>query len=628
MIGRSLAAVLLFLGLGWGGMAPASAQPATITAGPGAGQPATAGATGNDRQGTSDRAATAPSLAPTPTGTALADAVARCAALKGDGFVHLAGASTWVTDARFHAATADRRANCEVTAYVNPQIFVGVLIPADAAIWNGRYVFRGCGGSCGSLWTEGACGKHVRDGYACVFTNMGHFSDQTDNHWAQGNLQMQIDFGYRATHVAHVAGQAIVTAFLKRKPDHTYYYGCSTGGRQGMVEAQRFPEDFDGIVAIAPVNIANYGRDTKIPLSINLRDGKAILTNLDMPLLYKAVLKACDQNDGVRDGLVQPGDCSFDPAVLLCQPGQAHGCLTQDKIDVARAFYRRGALPGSELNWIDNWTADARPAVEFAEGRGDPATSDSFYNAGNPDLTALRDHGTKLMLMHGTTDLVVPAAPTATYYETVARTMGGLTETTKFFRFFEVVGMDHCSGGDGAWAINYLPIIEAWVEQGKAPARIVGKRPKPGVALDYFGIDVDRLKPDQIAFSRPYFAYPAKAYYSGHGDPDDARSFVTGLKPNHARGVSRVDALTPAPVAALATQMTSIATHTEQAYLAAGLPDKNVTDRIGKQLRFAIYNSDVPDADIARALQAALGTPLSAIQRSAFTILGREFTPR
>lgn len=311
---RSLAATLLLL-LGLGFLAvPASAQDHGVVVGPGAGIGAVSGSTGNGMIGTTRL-----------PDAVLANAAARCAALKGGDFLKTEGASTWVTDARFHPETPDRRANCEVTAYVNPQVFVGILMPAEAAIWNGRYVFRGCGGSCGTLWTDGACGKHVRDGYACVFTNMGHFSDQIDNHWAKDSLEMQIDFGYRATHVAHVAGQAIVTAFLGRKPDHTYYYGCSTGGRQGMMEAQRFPEDFDGIVAVAPVAIANYGREPKIPLSINLRDGKAILTDLDMPLLYKAVLKACDLKDGVRDGLVQPGDRKFDPVVLLCKPGQAKG---------------------------------------------------------------------------------------------------------------------------------------------------------------------------------------------------------------------------------------------------------------------------------------------------------------
>lgn len=550
------------------------------------------------------------------------DPAARCDALRGGRFLDIPEASTYVTETAFHAATPERRANCEVTAYVNPQVFFGLMMPAEG--WNGRYVFRGCGGSCGKLWTEGACGKHVRDGYVCVFTNMGHFGDQTENHWAQGDLQMQIDFGYRATHVSHVAGQVIAAAYLGRAPDHLYYLGCSTGGRQGLVEAQRFPKDFDGLVVIAPASVANFGRATPIPLSVNLRDGKAILTDRDMPLLYKAVIKACDLNDGVRDGLVHPGDCRFDPATLLCKPGQKGQCLSKAKVDVARAFYARGAKPGSELNWIDNWTADARDGGAWKETRGEASTSDSFYNAGNPDLTALRDHGAKLLLAHGTTDLVVTPADTTTYYETATRTMGGPAETAKFFRYFEIVGMDHCSGGDGAWAVNYLPVMEKWVEKGEAPDRIVGKRPKPGAPIDYFGLDADRLTADQVAFTRPYFPFPARAYYSGAGDANDAASFVSGTAPTGGRASVALETLKGRDVASLATEIGAIASQTEAVYRAAGLPDKNVSDRIGKQLRFVIYNSDIDDRLIGAALDGAIAGQRSAVARNALAIIRKE----
>lgn len=556
-----------------------------------------------------------------------ADPSHRCVSMKGGKFLKLPEASTYVTEAAFHARTEKRRAHCEVTAYVNPQVFLGVMIPDEG--WNGRYIFRGCGGSCGMLATEYACGQHVADGYACVFTNMGHFGSQVDNHWAQGSLQNQIDFGYRATHVAHVAGQAIASDYLGRKPDYTYYLGCSTGGRQAMVSAQRFPEDFDGLVSIAPVNMANFGRETKIPLSINLRNGKAILTDRDMPLLYRAVMKKCDMNDGVRDGLVNPGDCRFDPAELMCKAGQTGGqCLSKEKVDVARAFYKRGAQLGSELNWIDNWTADAQPeaTMAFSQDRGEPSTSDTFYNAGNPDLTALRDHGAKLILAHGTTDLVVPSADATNYYETATRTMGGIAEIQKFFRYFPIIGMDHCSGGDGAWAINYLPIIEKWVEQGEAPDVLIGKRPKPGAPIDYFGFGADRLTPDQVAFTRPYFPYPAKAYYSGRGDPDDAANFVVGSKPTGAQASAKLETLKSRDLKALTAEINAIAQQTEIAYKTAGLPDKNVSDRVGKQLRFTIYNSDLPRDLIAAAIDGALAVQPSAISRNALTIMKKEFS--
>ena len=146
-----------------------------------------------------------------------------------------------------------RQAYCAVTGYVNPTNNFGMYLPVDD--WNGRYLVRGCGGSCGSVVTELACGPHLRDGYACLITDMGHSSTLVDNNWVANNLQGLVDFGYRSTHVTSVAGKAIATAFYARAPVKSYFFACSTGGRQGMIEAERFPEDFDGIVAIAPASM-------------------------------------------------------------------------------------------------------------------------------------------------------------------------------------------------------------------------------------------------------------------------------------------------------------------------------------------------------------------------------------
>jgi feruloyl esterase len=206
--------------------------------------------------------------------------------------------------------------------------------------------------------------------------------------------------------------------------------------------------------------------------------------------------------------------------------------------------------------------------------------------------------------------------------------MGGPEETRKFFRYFQIVGMDHCSGGDGAWAVNYLPILEKWVEKGEAPGVIVGKRPVPGAPIDYFGLGADKLTPEQVAFTRPYYPYPTKAYYSGKGDPNSAASFVPGMKPNGAKARAAMETLKGTDVASLSSEINLIADRVEVAYKAAGLPDKNVSDRVGKQLRFTIYNSKLPPALIRDALDKALADQASPISRNALTIMRKEFGER
>lgn len=567
--------------------------------------------------------------APTVTPGAVIEA-GRCEGLTGGRFTGLPGAATWVIKATYRPATAQARAACAVDAYVNPTINIGLLLPASD--WNGKFVVRGCGGSCGSVWLDPACGKHLRDGYACLHTDMGHRSDQIDNNWVAGNLQGLVDFGYRATHVATVAGKAIVEAYYGTGPSKSYFFACSTGGRQAMIEAERFPTDFDGIVAVAPVNIGPFGVSNYVaPGEMNQdAQGRPLLTDLHVPMIYKAVMAQCDLKDGVADGLVDPRDCRFDPVSLVCKPGQTAGprtCLTPEQADLVRRFYARGAFAGSELNWINNFTRQPGPPVEFAQSRGDPAVIETLNNAGNPDLRGFKAHGGKLILAHGTTDLIVLPGLTLDYYQMAERTMGGPETTRDFFRFFLIPGMDHCSGGDGAWGVNYLAALDRWADKGQAPDRLVGVHPKPGVELDYFGVDADRLTPDQIAFSRPYYPYPLKAYYAGKGDPNSAASFRPGLIPLGKIARLSPDDLPPADADALFKRLTTIATSTENVYVAIGLPPKNVTDRIAKGLRRVVYQTRLSPQDISQTLvrmQAAGPTPIA---RPALDSIQAEYPP-
>ncbi len=555
------------------------------------------------------------------------DAGQRCRSLLGGRFAELPGAPTWVVKTSYRDDSAQRPAHCEVEGYVNPVVNFGMLLPARN--WNGKFMVRGCGGSCGTVLTEGACGRHLRDGYACLHTDMGHRSDQSDNNWVANNLQGLVDFGYRATHVATVAGKAIAAAFFSAAPTRSYFFGCSTGGRQALIEAQRFPQDFDGIVAVAPVAVNGFGQpqNWSSPALNQADGGGTILTDAHVPLIYKAVVARCDARDGLRDGIVDPRDCDFDPASLQCAAGEVadpRRCLTAAQVETTRRFYARGAARGSELNWIDNWTARPGPPREFAQSRGDVATIETLNNAGNPDLRAFRDRGGKLILAHGLTDLIVTPQATIDYYELASRTMGGLEATQRFFRLFLLPGVDHCSGGEGAWGVGYVRALEAWVERGEAPQQLLGLRPRLGVALDYFGLDSHLLAPQDIEFSRPHFAYPLKAYHSGRGDPAAATSFSPALVPPR-RIASPARSTAPTSAEALAAELLTLATATERAYLASGLPPKNVADRVAKAVRRRLY-LDVADAGIARdALQRLRAPALSPLVAAALEPVLQEY---
>ncbi len=468
-----------------------------------------------------------------PTDTGAREEQVRCESLAGGRFTNLPSAPTWVVKATYKAATAKTRAYCAVEGYVNPTVNFGLWLPASN--WNGKYIVRGCGGSCGMVVMDLACPQHLREGYACLHTDMGHRSTLSDNNWAADNLQGMVDFGYRATHVATVAGKAIASAYYGADPKISYYFGCSTGGRQGLVEAQRFTDDFDAmvIIAAAPGSSGDYQKARDRMATLNLRaDGTSILGARDVYLLHQGVLAACDMNDGVRDGLVgDPRLCRFDPLVLQCVKGQAADCLTPEKVLAARAVYAFGALPGTERDWMGKYIKNPPingvvPPASYSQSRGDPVVIDSLNDASNPDLRRFKAHGGKLIAVQGWDDPQIDPTRLIDYYEVVTNTMGGPATTRDFFRLFMVPGMEHCSTGSGAYAIDYMGAITAWFEKGLAPDKLVGVHPKPGAPLDFFNIDLPYLDKAFYAFSRPHFAYPKRAVYSGKGDPNLESSFV------------------------------------------------------------------------------------------------------
>lgn len=491
-----------------------------------------------------------------------------CAALAGRAEVAarllgLPDAATVLTQASAVGASAALPAFCRVRGYVQPQVGFELRLPL--AGWNGRLLMQGCGGMCGFIKIEAADDALAR-GYAVVSTDMGHKGTGSSAAWAYDNRAAEIDFGWRATHVVAVAAKALIDLYYARPPERAYFRGCSTGGRQGLVAAQRFPQDFDGIIAGAPVLDETGVAALHLLWSARTNLDAArrpILDAAKLPALRAAVLEACDALDGVRDGVLQePTACGFDPRQMLCPAGQSRpDCLTPAEADVVARIYagfhdasgRRaftgGMSRGSEYEWA--------PAFIGAQGRAgliverdtlvsqmlqfmvfdpdpgpgysvfdfdferDPprlALTEPLYSARNPDLRAFRDRGGKLLVYHGWDDLEIPPALTLDYHEVLTRTMGGPQATGEFLRLFMVPGMAHCRRGPGADAIDYLSALEQWDATGTPPGQLLAHRlQKP---QSYDGLPVVRfpLPPDAYEWSRPVPAWPAVAAYDGRGD--------------------------------------------------------------------------------------------------------------
>jgi feruloyl esterase len=496
---------------------------------------------------------------------------ARCEALAKEDFSTLLDAPTEIREAKLakdlrdllgsSAANSDRlrtsigrvQSACRVVGMVKPN--VGFLLLMPVSNWNGKFLHVGCGGWCGSTNNEAvACALHPA--YACVGTDMGH--TEPGGKWTLNNLQAQVDYSYRATHVATLAAKGILQRFYASAPRKSYFMGCSSGGYQAMVEAQRFPWDFDGIIAGAPdMDESELSvRGLWVQQNYLGPDGKPVLSQADLQLLHGAVLATCDMDDGVKDGIISaPYKCKFEPAELQCKSGQQTGCLSPRQVQAVKNIYSRpvnskgqpistqSVLPGSELEWTEfanTWgeTFFSETGILSVPGKEWKYTDFDFnrdyqrsgigwlFSDTNPDLRKFRDAGGKLLSYQGDTDMVEMPGALFDYYETVERVIGGRKATQDFYRLFSIPGMNHCTGGDGAFAIDYLSYLEAWVEKGQAPdvmigAHVPGLRGFEGASLK---MPLDPSTP--VTFSRPVYPYPFYAKYKGTGDPNDAKSFA------------------------------------------------------------------------------------------------------
>ncbi len=470
---------------------------------------------------------------------------------------------------------------CRVEGTINPTI--GFLLRMPTTNWNGKFMMGGCGGPCGNYLEDRIDHALVRK-YAVVTTDMGH----KGGGWlfAYNNPQGQLDFAFRATHLTAQVAKELVAAYYGKRAGVNYFLGCSTGGRQAMIEAQRFPLDFNGIVAGAPVY--DEVGDTPYFLEWNSRvntapDGSSILTVAKVGVIHAAVLAKCDAADGLKDGLLtNAGQCSFDPKTIICKPGaDPSQCLTPEQADVAQKFHdgARNAkgqklywgMPwGSEQAWI-NYFGWVSPSGRQFTGAGgsitgyvgyamgpksgptfraadidydrDPERYDltgSIFNPVNPDLSRFRAAGGKLIMFHGWNDNNIPVEASIDYYSKAEMANGGPAATRQFARLFTPPAVDHCRGGDGGGEIDWISAIENWVEHGHAPDQVIAYHPiapyptAPRTMEDY-GAPYSKfgrhpLAPSYYDRARPVFAWPLVARYSGKGDPASPDSWRSSSK--------------------------------------------------------------------------------------------------
>lgn len=500
--------------------------------------------------------------------------VQSCQAINSTDFTRLEDAPTQILEATVVEATASTPSYCRVRGYVAPQVNFEMRLPT--ANWNGKLLEIGGGGWGGEMYLF-FCSGPLRKGYACIASDMGHTGTSGLALWARNNLQAKVDFGYRATHVTALIGKAVAQVYYGKPPAKSMMFGCSTGGYQGMVEAQRFPWDFNGIVAIAP----DMGSEADLSMRIvwklrNLsdKDGKPIFRTSDLVLLHEAALRACDLSDGIKDGIIgDPVACEFDPAVLTCAAGKQSECLNPEQVQAAKNIYggpttskgmrisTRGVFPGSELDWADNNESSSAGVADFFKfALFEPSPGPdwkirdfdfdhdyqrlgigAFYTDNNPDLRNFKAAGGKLILAQGGNDVSEIPGAVFDYYDMVKRTMGGAASTEDFMRLFVVPGMKHCTGGDGAFAVDYLTYLEDWVEKDHAPDVMIGAHVDAGYLLqraeEYGSPDKDRIwlaalklsfpldSDIPVTFTRPIYPYPRYAKYKGTGDPNDAANF-------------------------------------------------------------------------------------------------------
>lgn len=461
------------------------------------------------------------------------------------------------------------RVVAEATPSADSSIKIEVWMPANGengGAWNGKLQGQGNGGFAGEIAYQ-QLGIGVSQGYAMTGTDTGHSGTATEASWAVGHPEKVADYGYRGIHEMTRVAKAVVKAYYAKDPQHSYFWGCSNGGRQALMEAQRFPEDYDGILAGAPANFFTHLLTKALAdAQATTLDPASYIPSSKLPALARAVNAACDAQDGVTDGILNdPRQCHFDAATMLCKEGDSDKCLTAAQLTALKKLYEGpddakgqkifpGYLPGAEEGsggWA-TWITGSAPGksllfafsggyfssmvYEKADWNYKGASVDGALKAAEkktaraldatePNLSAFKTRGGKLILYHGWNDPAISALNTINYYDEVVSKMGA-AETEAFARLYMVPGMQHCGGGPGTDSFgqfgagtrdarhNMELALEEWVEKSSAPAAII--------AAKFDGDDAAK----DVKMTRPLCPYPQVAKYKGSGDTNDAGSFV------------------------------------------------------------------------------------------------------
>jgi len=438
-------------------------------------------------------------------------------------------------------AVSNLPAFCRVAATLKPsadsEIKMELWMPASG--WNGKFEANGNGGWTGSI-SPATLAAGLRRGYAAAMSDLGHEGGSAS--FALGHPEKLTDFGYRAAHEMTLASKAIIANYYGQSSKLSYWNGCSAGGRSALMEAQRYPTDFDGIIAGSP-GLDWTGRALQAVwiAQASHKDDASYIPPAKFSLIHEAVLQACDAKDGVKDGVLEdPTRCGFDPKELECKGADGPSCLTSAQVETARTIYspvlnsrtKQAIFPGFERGSEAGWATMAGPQifgigsdlfkfVVFQNPNWDYKTFDfdsdlertekaagSVLNAADANLQKFVDHGGKLIQYHGWSDPQIAPGSSVRYYKRVLDTMGMKVQNS--YRLFMVPGMAHCGGGDGTSNFDMLAALEQWKEQGKAPDQIAASRVRDG--------KVDR--------TRPLCPYPQAAKYKGTGSTDDAANFV------------------------------------------------------------------------------------------------------
>ncbi len=451
---------------------------------------------------------------------------------------------------------------CRVVGVARPtsdsDIHFEVWIPPSQA-WNGRFEGVGTGGFSGEISYQ-AMALALDQGYATASTDTGHKGDELI--FAKGHPEKIVDWGYRSMHVMTETAKLIVRNAMGKFPEKSYFNGCATAGHQSMMEVLRYPNDYDGVIAGNPAGDRVHEIDGYLAawIATHSADGKSLLPSATLQMITKVAVAKCDKLDGVEDGVIDdPHRCDFDPKQLLCKAGEDASCLTQAQVDAVKKVYaglrhpRTGEMifPGWSIG-SEGWGAAQNSGWSQLVNIATPRRSDffkyfvfdnpewdwksfdfdkdidfadkkmGFLAAHGTDLSAFTGHKGKLIMFTGLVDPILPADDVIEYYDAIEKRMGG-ERSKESVRFFTVPGMGHCLGGPGTTDFDMMPALKTWVEEGKAPEKVIASRVVKG----------------QVVRTRPLCVYPKVARWNGKGSSDEANNFACVLLTQNARSAAK-----------------------------------------------------------------------------------------